>query len=111
MTPAALGQAALLVYALLLGGGGVLGFTKAGSKVSLMAGLASAALVLVAFGVALAEDTPENGFLVGLGVAVLMTIVFLSRTLKTRKWMPAGMLLATSAVMVVLLLLLVTAPA
>jgi uncharacterized membrane protein (UPF0136 family) len=107
MTAAALGQAALLVYALLLGVGGVLGFTKAGSKISLMAGLASAALVLVAFGVALAGDSPEDGFLVGLGVAVLMAIVFLARYLKTRKVMPAGMLLAVSAVMAVLLLVLV----
>lgn len=102
----ALGQAALLVYALLLGVGGVMGFTKAGSKASLVAGLASAALVLVALGVALLGDDPRDGFRVGLGVAAAMAVVFLLRYRKTRRLMPAGMLLAVSAAMAALLLAL-----
>jgi uncharacterized membrane protein (UPF0136 family) len=104
MTATSLGQAALFVYALVLGVGGVMGFVKAGSKMSFVAGLGSGALVLVALGVSLFEATPRNGFLVGLGVAVALTILFLRRYLKTRKAMPAGMLLGASAGMAVLLL-------
>lgn len=111
MTAAAVGQVALLVYAVLLAVGGVMGFIKAGSKVSMVAGLASAALVCVAFGVAVGGPTPRDGFLVGLGVSCVLVVMFLQRYLKTRKWMPAGMLLVVSAVMAVLMLVLVATPA
>jgi uncharacterized membrane protein (UPF0136 family) len=111
MTAAAVGQAALLAYAILLAVGGVMGFIKAGSKVSMIAGLASAALVAVAFGVAVAGPNPRDGFLVGLSVSVVLILMFLQRFLKTRKWMPAGLLLTVSAVMAVLLLSLLTVAA
>ena len=72
--------------------GGLIGF-KAGSKVSLIAGLTSGALILLTYYSQLVEKQ-KYFFLVVLGV--LLTIIFFMRFLKTQKVMPSGMLLAMS---------------
>jgi uncharacterized membrane protein (UPF0136 family) len=58
----------LLIYAIVLIAGGVMGYVKAGSTASLIAGSASGALALVSFVVS--WKRPKLGFAIGLLVAL-----------------------------------------
>jgi uncharacterized membrane protein (UPF0136 family) len=100
------GYVALGIYAVLLGIGGVMGFLKARSRPSLIAGLVTAAATLLALVVSLAS-TPNTGFLLGLLIAAVMTVFFLGRWQKTNKFMPSGLLAVLSAVMTSLLAVLI----
>lgn len=88
------GTVVLAVYAVLMLAGGIIGFRVAGSRASLISGVASGVLLLLAFGWSLGH--PRNGFLSGALVALLLTIVFAIRLAKTGHFMPSGMLLAAS---------------
>lgn len=91
--------AILWVYIVLLLAGGLVGFLKAGSKASLIASTVSAVpLILVALAI-----LPPLVAHIGLGV---LAVVFIKRYTKTGKFMPAGMLVALSAVTDVALLYL-----
>lgn len=81
----------LLVYASLMALGGIMGFVKGKSKISLAAGLVSAVLLFLAYIWSLTE--PKNAFLAGIGVTSVLGLVFAMRIAKTRKLMPAGALL------------------
>ncbi|MFB2936344.1 TMEM14 family protein [Aerosakkonemataceae cyanobacterium BLCC-F154] len=87
---------AILGYALVVGVGGVFGYLKAKSTKSLLAGLISGLILLVAWFVAI--KTP----IAGLGVATLMAavllVVFITRFFRTRKFMPAGMMMLLNLV-------------
>jgi len=87
-------QVVLGIFALLLAVGGVIGFRKAGSRPSLIAGLVSGVLALAALGATFVR--PSLGLGMGLVLAVLMAVVFAIRLRKTGKFMPSGMLLAMS---------------
>jgi len=95
--PVVLGQAALAFYALLLAVGGYIGFAKAGSRPSLIAGTVSALLAIVAEALTLAGSF---GFWIGLILAAALTAVFAIRFRKTGKFMPSGMLVGVSVVMI-----------
>lgn len=95
------GQIVLLVYALLIEVGGVIGFLTAGSKPSLIAGSGSAGLLFAAFAVSFFAIAP--GLWAGAGIAVLLVVVFGIRLTKTRKFMPSGMLVLLSILAFVLL--------
>ena len=90
----------LWIYIVLLVVGGLIGFFKAGSKVSLqMAVIFAAALVLTAI-----PNFFDYSFRHGLAnvlMAVLL-IVFAMRLAKTKKFMPAGMMLIATLVALVL---------
>ncbi len=96
------GQVALGVYAALLAAGGLMGFLKAKSRPSLIAGLVSAfaaiiALILTASGVAF-------GFPLGLALAVFLFVFFGYRfAAKGRKFMPNGMMAVVSLIVAALL--------
>jgi uncharacterized membrane protein (UPF0136 family) len=93
------GQVALGVYAIFLAVGGVIGFTKAGSRPSLIAGLASAAGALLAL--ALSTQSLTWGMGLGALLAILLAAFFGYRfAVKTRKFMPAGLLAILSVVVV-----------
>jgi uncharacterized membrane protein (UPF0136 family) len=82
------------LYAVLVFAGGLMGYLKAGSKVSLISGVASAVVLAAAFW--RAQSYGVQGLWIATGVAALLTIVFLIRFLKTRSFMPSGMMLLLS---------------
>jgi uncharacterized membrane protein (UPF0136 family) len=91
MTSLAVAEFVLAVYAMLLAVGGIIGYAKAGSRPSLIAGLASAAVATLAL-----MTTFQNARLgLGLGalVALVLALFFGYRfAAKTRKFMPSGLL-------------------
>ena len=95
-----LGQIVLVVFGLLMLIGGFFG-NRAGSKVSLYAGSGSAALLFVAVVVTVFDM--RFGLGMGIVTAALLGVVFAVRFLKTRKVMPAGMMLIASIMALVLL--------
>jgi len=98
------GQIALGVYAVLLAVGGVIGYTKAGSRPSLIAGLGSAVAALLALVVS--RQNPSWGMGLGALVAILLAVFFGYRfVVKTRKFMPAGLLAVVSVVVLAVALL------
>ncbi len=95
-----IGQLGLLVYAGLLLVGGIVGYVKAQSKISLLSGIGSAVLIGVAYG--LTRSNPGLGFGLATGVALALTIVFLIRFRKTQALMPAGLMSGLSLIMAAL---------
>ena len=86
----------LWVYIILLLVGGMIGFLKAGSKISLITSAISAALLIL---------TAIPGFLDaklarGMADAIMaaLIVVFAIRLTKTRKFMPSGMMLVVTAI-------------
>ncbi len=67
---------------------------KAGSKISLIMGLASGSLIIV--GDLIVHFNKKAGLLFLMIVAGLLVVGFVQRVLKTKKMMPAGMLLIVS---------------
>ncbi|MBD1824607.1 TMEM14 family protein [Cyanobacteria bacterium FACHB-DQ100] len=86
----------IALYGLLVGIGGIIGYIKAGSRVSLMTGLGSA----VALGVAAYANSGNRvrGLLVAILIAIALTTFFGLRWRETRKFMPAGLMTLLSAV-------------
>jgi len=81
----------LWIYIVLLVVGGLIGFLKAGSKVSLIMSAAfAAALILCA--ISGVFDVKFRTGLANILMAVLV-VVFAMRLAKTKKFMPAGMML------------------
>ncbi|MBP9091682.1 TMEM14 family protein [bacterium] len=71
--------------------GGVIGFKKAGSKASLIAGAISAVLLDACFAIGFVNM--QAGFIAALVVTGLLDAFFLKRLIKTMKFMPSGMIL------------------
>jgi uncharacterized membrane protein (UPF0136 family) len=100
------GQIALGIYAALLAVGGIIGYTKAGSKPSLIAGVGSALAAVLAL--ILSATDVRLGMIVGAILAILLAIFFGYRfAAKTRKFMPAGLLAVMSLVVLAVTVLVV----
>jgi uncharacterized membrane protein (UPF0136 family) len=85
-------DAVLWVYILLLLAGGLFGFFKAGSKVSLITSAVSASiLALCALRIVFQPYMADV-------VMIVLIVVFAIRLTKTKKFMPSGMMLALTAV-------------
>ena len=82
-------QIILVGYALLLVVGGLIGYRKAGSRPSLIAGTISGLVALVAAGLMIFD---ARAIWLGVALAVAMLVVFSIRFSKTGKFMPSGML-------------------
>ena len=80
----------LITYGFFLILGGFLGFKK-GSKISLIMGLSSGILVLL--GVWLLTVNPKAAWIFLTCLNLLLSVSFTSRLIKTRAFMPSGMLL------------------
>lgn len=93
----------ILIYALVVLLGGVMGYLKAKSQVSLLSGVGSGIALLIAWFIC--RQTP----LVGLGLAALiglmLFVVFIMRFSRTRAFMPAGMMMVFSLAATVVFLL------
>lgn len=85
----------LWIYILLLLGGGLMGFLKAGSKVSLITSAVSAALLILTL-TGLFAPRVARGMADVIMAALL--VVFAIRLTKTRKFMPSGLMLLVTAV-------------
>jgi uncharacterized membrane protein (UPF0136 family) len=89
-----LAQTVLALYGLLLIAGGIMGKFKSDSSVSLYAGGISGLVALYAYWTG--RTDPATGLLIGLMLSLLLTGISLSRFIRTRKLMPAGLLLIAS---------------
>ena len=92
------------VYALLLGIGGLMGYLKAGSRPSLIAGSISALVALAAL--ALSAANHKLGVPLGLLLSITLFVLFGYRyAVKTRKFMPSGLLAIASLVVLAVMFL------
>jgi uncharacterized membrane protein (UPF0136 family) len=98
---AIVGQVTLGVYALLLAVGGIMGYVKAGSKPSLIAGVGSAVVALACQVIINMNRT--LGLALGAVLAAILLAVFGKRFSKSRKFMPGGILMAVSLVVLLIL--------
>ena len=92
----------LVIYGLLMLVGGYMGWAKAGSKPSLIAGVGSALLIFL--GTYLLGANAKMGQILVTTVSAMLSIVFLMRFFKTQALMPSGMLLLMSVVVLILCL-------
>jgi uncharacterized membrane protein (UPF0136 family) len=91
----------LFVFGFLTVAGGVMGYVKAKSTASLVAGGISGVLLLVA-GYLMGTASGRVGLILGVVVSVALAGRFVPSYLKTKKAMPAGMMAALSIVGVAL---------
>jgi uncharacterized membrane protein (UPF0136 family) len=85
-----LATVAAIGYGILAVVGGIWGYTKAGSQTSLTSGLISGTLLIV--GGFAHQQNLNWGLPLSLGVTLLLIVVFVIRLTKTRKFMPAGLM-------------------
>ncbi len=90
-----------VVYGGLVLAGGITGYRKARSRASLVAGLVSAAFLLLAAILILRGD--PIGPRLAMAVALLLLVFFAMRWLKGGKFMPAGLMVVSSAIALALL--------
>ena len=91
----------MIVYAVLMLGGGAGGYAIAHSKPSLIAGISSA--VLMGIACYLSRQSPKLGFGIGVGVAIVLGFLFIHRIQVTHKIMPNAGLSGLSFVVAVVL--------
>lgn len=84
----------VIAFAVIVIAGGIMGYVKAKSKASLISGLVSG-IALVGCFIA-AQSALKGGLMGALVVSSLLTVVFIIRYIKTKKFMPAGMMLICS---------------
>ena len=85
----------LLLYAVLVMAGGVMGYFKANSKPSLISGLISGTALLAAWWISLTQSY-NAGIALATCLAIALLIIFSLRFRKTRAFMPAGLMAAVS---------------
>ncbi|NJM96419.1 MAG: hypothetical protein HC800_03690 [Phormidesmis sp. RL_2_1] len=85
-----------LLYGILAIVGGTIGYRQAGSKVSLISGVISGFLLLVA--AYLLWGGAAVGPLLSAIISLILIVVFAIRWFKTRKFMPAGLMIMVGVV-------------
>ncbi|MBS1717967.1 MAG: TMEM14 family protein [Armatimonadetes bacterium] len=91
----------VLIYGLLMLGGGIGGYKAAGSLPSLYSGLISGCLLIAAAFVS--KTNPRVGFGLAAAVAAVLCVVFVRRYTETQKVMPSLGLFGLSAIVLALL--------
>lgn len=86
----------ILVYALFVAIGGIIGYVKAKSNQSLISGLGSGIALAIAWYISL--QNPTIGLALAAVIALALLIVFALRLRATGKFMPAGLLAGLSLV-------------
>jgi uncharacterized membrane protein (UPF0136 family) len=97
-----LARNSLLILSVFVLIGGIIGYIKAKSKASLIAGVLSAVALGAAFAISLTNE--QTGVIIGAVVSTLLDVVFAIRLMKTKKFMPAGMMLSLCVVVQVILI-------
>ncbi|MEM8611493.1 MAG: TMEM14 family protein [Cyanobacteria bacterium P01_H01_bin.105] len=85
-----LGLIIALIYGILAAVGGIVGYLKVKSKPSLISGLISGLLLIV--GALRAAQGIASGLWVVKIVTLVLIIVFIIRLIRTKKFMPAGLM-------------------
>jgi uncharacterized membrane protein (UPF0136 family) len=85
-----------LLYGALAIVGGIIGFKQANSTASLISGLGTGIGLLIAGG-GLLQGQPW-GLWLAIALTLLLVIVFIGRLVKTRKFMPAGLMVVVGVV-------------
>jgi uncharacterized membrane protein (UPF0136 family) len=83
--------------------GGVMGYLKAKSQVSLLAGVGSGVALLVAWFVC--RQIPLAGLGIATLIGLILFVVFVMRFSRTRAFMPAGLMMVFSLAATVVFLL------
>lgn len=91
-----IGVIAAIAYGVLAIVGGIIGYVKAKSKISLFAGVSCGILLIVA-GI-LTIMGMNWGLILATAIATVLVISFISRLIKTRKFMPAGLMILAGIV-------------
>ena len=91
-----LGTTAAIGYGILTLVGGIMGYIKAKSQASLISGLISGSLLIFAGTAQLMGQS--WGLALAAAISAALVVVFILRLVKTRKFMPAGMLILASLV-------------
>ncbi|HEY9620413.1 MAG TPA: TMEM14 family protein [Crinalium sp.] len=95
-----LGVIAAIAYGILALIGGIIGYVQAKSTASLFSGSVSGVLLIVA-GILQLQGIAWSGILAAIITAVLV-VVFIVRLVKTRKFMPAGLMIIAGAIALIL---------
>jgi uncharacterized membrane protein (UPF0136 family) len=90
----------ILIYALLVALGGVMGYVKAQSNVSLISGLVSGVALAIAWYIS--QQNPAVGLAASTLIALVLLVVFAMRFRSTSKFMPAGLMAILSLAATVL---------
>jgi len=98
------GQVTLGIYGVLLAVGGLIGYFKAGSRPSLIAGLLSAVAAFGALGLSIGRS--PLGAPLGSLLSIFLFVLFGYRyAIKTGKFMPSGLLAVISLIVLGLMIL------
>ena len=89
----------LVVYGVLMLGGGFMGYAKAGSKMSLIMGIVSAIVIFT--GLYLSKGNTQIGYGLISVMSGLLVVTFIIRLVKTGSFMPSGMLVILSIIAVI----------
>jgi len=89
-----------LVFGVLTIAGGIMGYVKAGSVVSIVAGAITGILLIIA-GVILPQQR-EFGLGLGLLTSAILAGQFIPRLFRTRRLMPAGVMSALSVIGIII---------
>ena len=96
------GVVAAIAYGVLAIVGGIIGYVQAKSKASLISGIISGLLLIIA-GVMQLQGQ-GLGLILAIVVTIALIIVFAMRLAKTRKFMPAGLMTALGVAALVVML-------
>lgn len=93
------GLVVLIAYAILLIVGGAIGFVKARSRPSMIAGVVSG-LIAIASAWISSQYNEDGGYSLGLLLAIALFLLFGYRASVTKKFMPSGMLAVASVAVI-----------
>lgn len=93
----------VLIYAIIVAAGGVMGYLKANSLASLIAG-GGAGIILAGSSIAMMKDAYQAGWWIALAVTVLLLARFGMAALKEFKMMPGGLVIIMSLIVLAVLL-------
>ncbi|MEM1309600.1 MAG: TMEM14 family protein [Cyanobacteria bacterium P01_H01_bin.153] len=94
------------IYAVLAIAGGIIGYQKAASRPSLISGSISGPLLIIG-GIGLVQEQLWGAWL-AIAVTLLLVIVFIARLIKTRRLMPAGLMVIVGVITLVTFLPLIS---